>query len=97
MLLHEVIPEMVAALDRLVIVPVDSPTLTRIFHDYGVNMRFLGMMADTCQLPHLKEIAIIEMVARTCKKVLNHHWLEFSQSHFREENSDIFLLSQQTR
>ena len=37
-------------------------------------MRFLGRLAELSRLPHLKEIAIIEIVARTVKKILNHHW-----------------------
>ena len=90
MLINEVIPAMVASLDRLTVVPVDSPTLTRIFHDNGVNMRFLGRLAKLSQLPHLKEIALIEMIARTLKKVLNHHWVEFANTHFRAEHQDMF-------
>jgi len=45
MLLNEVIPQLVYMLDKLTIVPVDSPTITRIFHESGVNMRFLGRLA----------------------------------------------------
>jgi hypothetical protein len=45
MLMNEVVPQLVSSLDRLTIVPVDSPTLTRIFHEGGVNMRFLGRLA----------------------------------------------------
>lgn len=85
MLRNEVIPKLVQLLDKLTIVPVDSPTLSSIFHQNGVNMRFLGKLANTCLLPHLKEIAIVEMVARTSKKVLNNHWVEFSKREFREE------------
>jgi hypothetical protein len=87
MLMNEVIPNLVNLLDKLTIVPVDSPTLSSVFHENGVNMRFLGRLANTCLLPHLKEIAVIEMIARTAKKVLNHHWVEFANRQFREEQS----------
>jgi protein TIF31 len=89
MLTKEVIPRLVQLLDKLTIVPVDSPTLSNIFHENGVNLRFLGKLATTCLLPHLKEIAIVEMIARTSKKILNHHWVEFSKYEFREDNIDF--------
>ena len=46
MLINEVIPKLVGMLDILTLVPVDSPTITKIFHEYGVNMRFLGKLAE---------------------------------------------------
>jgi hypothetical protein len=52
---------------------VDSLAITQHMHTAGVNSRYLGSvaaLAKSMQLPHLKEAAECEMVARTMKHML---------------------------
>jgi hypothetical protein len=65
------IEQFVDYLDNLVIVPIDSESLVQAFHVAGINMRYLGRVASTAELPHVKDICITEMVARTLKRLFN--------------------------
>jgi hypothetical protein len=52
---------------------VESLAITQHMHTAGVNSRYLGSVAaiaQSMQLPHLKEAAECEMVARTMKHIL---------------------------
>jgi hypothetical protein len=64
------IPMLVKLLDSLVVIPTDSASLEAIFHLQGVNMRYLGRVATETELLHIKEICMIEMIARTLKRML---------------------------
>lgn len=44
---------------------------------YGVNMRHLGKVASRTSLPHIKEMCITDMIARTTKKILRAHLAQF--------------------
>ena len=65
------IQQFVDYLDNLVIVPIDSESLAQAFHVSGINMRYLGWVASKSELPHVKDICINEMVARTLKRLFN--------------------------
>jgi tetratricopeptide (TPR) repeat protein len=67
------IPEFVAKLDTLAIFPYESHTLTQAMHAHGINMRYLGRICELTKLPHVRELVTIEMLARTCKDVLNEN------------------------
>eukprot|EP00946_MAST-07B_sp_MAST-7B-sp1_P002588 g2588.t1 len=67
------IPEFVAKLDTLAIFPYESYTLTLAMHEHGINMRYLGRICELTKLPHIRDMANIEMLARTCKDVLNEN------------------------
>lgn len=67
------IPEFVARLDTLSIFPYDSFTLAEAMHVHGINMRYLGRICELTKLPHIREMVIIEMLARTCKDILNEN------------------------
>lgn len=49
---------------------IGPESITRIFHSYGVNMRHLGKVAETTHLPHVKDVCLAEMIARSTKKIL---------------------------
>lgn len=66
-----VIPNLVNLLDSLIIMPIDSESLELTFHSQGVNMRYLGLVASLSLVPHVKDICITEMLARSCKNILN--------------------------
>jgi len=67
-----VIPNLVNMLDSLAIMPIDSESLELTFHSQGVNMRYLGLVASLSIVPHVKDICISEMIARSCKSILKY-------------------------
>ena len=38
-------------------------------HDYGINMRYLGLMYDHCSLKFIKSYLMSEMAARATKSL----------------------------
>lgn len=50
--------------------PVTSAELEQVFHNHGVNMRYLGQVAFQVSHYHMKLICFIEMIARTAKNIL---------------------------
>jgi len=76
--------ELVEKLDRMEYLPLDSYGFTKIFHEFGVNIRYLGDVYKTTRLPHIQEICAVEMVARSSKKLL-----------FNELTEVTFMASQQ--
>ena len=66
----KIIPNLVSLLDSLTLMPLDSKTLSEIFHSYGVNMRYLGRVAFS-NLFHVQDICINEMITRILKQLLN--------------------------
>eukprot|EP01022_Parablepharisma_sp_SALTPOND_P010992 TRINITY_DN1454_c0_g2_i1.p1 TRINITY_DN1454_c0_g2~~TRINITY_DN1454_c0_g2_i1.p1 ORF type:complete len:1135 (-),score=143.33 TRINITY_DN1454_c0_g2_i1:10055-13459(-) len=83
-LLNEVVPRVVEQLDSLNVVPIDSATLTQVFHSEGLNMRYLGLVAETSVLTQVKDLCVTEMLARTLKNILHEELsdkiIQFSQS-----------------
>jgi hypothetical protein len=65
------IPNLAGLFDSLTIIPLDSKSLSEAFHSYGVNMRYLGLVALYSNLYHVKDICINEMLARILKQLLN--------------------------
>ena len=58
------------ALDSLYLIPYNSETLKICFHYYGINLHYLGKVAEETSVPHVREICLIEMFARVCKKII---------------------------
>jgi len=58
------------SLDNLYHIPLDSEQLTEIFHANGINMFCLGKVAQITNVPHVRELCIIEMIARICKRYI---------------------------
>ena len=58
------------ALDSLYLIPYNSETLKICFHYYGINLHFLGKIAERTTVPHVRELCVIEMFARVCKKII---------------------------
>ena len=58
------------ALDSLYLVPYNSETLKICFHYYGINLRYLGKIAERSTIPHIRELCLIDMFARVCKKII---------------------------
>ena len=58
-------------LDDVSILPIDHETITAAFHEHGINMRYLSYVCVLSTPPHIKEICITEMLARTIKNIMN--------------------------
>ena len=58
------------ALDSLYLVPYNSETLKICFHYYGINLGYLGKIAERSTIPHIRELCLIDMFARVCKKII---------------------------
>ena len=69
---NTVIPQLVNLLDSLIIMPIDSESLTTTFHSQGVNMRYLGLVCSLSMVPHVRDCCISEMLARTLKNILKY-------------------------
>jgi hypothetical protein len=77
------------SLDTFFLKPYDSATLTEAFHSYGINMFYLGHIAELTNAPHIRELCMIEMVARIIKKMISDlmslKWLE-------KANDDFYMI-----
>ncbi|KAH7444315.1 hypothetical protein KP509_02G073000 [Ceratopteris richardii] len=70
-LLDTVLPKFVQDLGSLEVSPMDGQTLTEALHAHGINMRYLGQVANLSKhLPHIWDLCIVEVVTRTAKHVL---------------------------
>ncbi|KAG9487024.1 hypothetical protein GDO78_007085 [Eleutherodactylus coqui] len=79
-ILNVQIPGFIKACLNHVIVPLDGKTLKEALHSYGINMRYLGTVAEMIvkmqagpSLDHLYRIVIIEMVTRAAKTILRSY------------------------
>ena len=71
-LINEKIPLFIKSLENLDNLPVDSWSFTKDIHSAGINIRYIGLIAENAKLPHICNLCMIEMVARTCKKIYRH-------------------------
>ncbi|KAK7405463.1 hypothetical protein VNO78_06781 [Psophocarpus tetragonolobus] len=67
-----VIPKFIEDLCALRVTPMDGQTLTEALHVHGINVRYLGKVANgTRDLPHLWDLCINEIVVRSSKHIIN--------------------------
>ncbi len=76
-----VIPNFAKDLDMLELMPVDSESLTKELHKRGINARYLGIIAELTKLPHVRDLMVVEMVARCCKKTLRRSQSRLLKQH----------------
>ncbi|XP_068641085.1 clustered mitochondria protein-like isoform X2 [Aristolochia californica] len=80
-LVDVVLPKFVQDLFSLEVSPMDGQTLTEAFHAHGINVRYIGKVADlTCELPHIWDLCVIEIAIRSAKHVIKDVLRE-SQDH----------------
>ncbi|KAI9672663.1 MAG: Intracellular distribution of mitochondria [Alyxoria varia] len=78
-LTDEILPGLVADLQEGDIgFPMDGQSLSVMLHKRGINIRYLGKIAQMCEMPQprleaLKELAIQEMVSRAFKHVVSQY------------------------
>ena len=85
-LVNNYIPQIISKLDNLDIIIFDSEHFTEVLHDHGINIRYLGVIAANTLVPHVKEQALIEIVARCFKQHFNKV-LRYSVLHFIQVNA----------
>lgn len=69
--------------EELVLIPIDSNSLKQSLHHTGINLKYIGKIANQTMLPHIREICVIEIISRTCKRF------------FRQKLSDISFTKSQ--
>ncbi|KAL5719872.1 hypothetical protein ACHQM5_012603 [Ranunculus cassubicifolius] len=85
-----VLPKFVQDLCSLEVSPMDGQTLTEALHAHGINIRYIGKVADmTKHLPHVWDLCAIEIAVRSAKHILKDilrdsqdHDLRSAISHF---------------
>ncbi|GMH18997.1 hypothetical protein Nepgr_020838 [Nepenthes gracilis] len=66
-----VLPKFIQDLCTLEVSPMDGQTLTEALHAHGINVRYIGKIADgTKHLPHLWDICTNEITVRSAKHIL---------------------------
>lgn len=74
-------------------VPTDSESLEASFHSHGVNMRYLGAVANeikSTELNHLKTLLEREAVFRSAKHIFNEHIRESPDTYLSSTISHLF-------
>ena len=71
-LLTEKIPLFIKNFENLDNLPIDSWGFTKDLHAAGINVKYIGLIVENSKVPHLKNMCMIEMVARTCKVIYRH-------------------------
>ncbi|KAK1282554.1 Clustered mitochondria protein [Acorus calamus] len=80
-LVDVVLPKFVQDLSSLEVSPMDGQTLTEALHAHGINVRYIGKVADmTKHLPHLWDLCATEIIIRSTKHILKDVLRE-SQDH----------------
>ncbi|KAK3223963.1 hypothetical protein Dsin_010988 [Dipteronia sinensis] len=70
-LANVVLPKFIQDLCSLEVSPMDGQTLTEALHAHGINIRYIGKVADgTKHLPHLWDLCSNEIVVRSAKHLL---------------------------
>ncbi|KAL5976011.1 hypothetical protein ACLOJK_020341 [Asimina triloba] len=76
-----VLPKFVQDLYMLEVTPMDGQTLTEALHAHGINLRYVGKVADMAKhLPHVWDLCVVEIVVRSAKHILKEVMRE-SQDH----------------
>ncbi|XP_022732840.1 clustered mitochondria protein-like [Durio zibethinus] len=70
-LLDVILPKFIQDLCTLEVSPMDGQTLTEALHAHGINIRYIGKVANgTKHLPHLWDLCSNETVVRSAKHIL---------------------------
>ncbi|KAL4497082.1 hypothetical protein ABPG72_002238 [Tetrahymena utriculariae] len=82
-LINYVCKQVLDDLESIKLIAIGPESIIRIMHTYGVNMRHLGKIANKAILPHVKNICIAEMIARSSKKILRANIATYILKKFR--------------
>merc|ERR1712137_1404002 len=91
-LVHSVIPTLVNKLVNNMAVPSDSVALVALFHDHGINMRYLGQVVTLMkeQKPYLRELMVREMIVRATKYLFRRFYRSISLPHVAAATAHFF-------
>ncbi len=78
---QECLNEVVSWLHDLSSLPLCSEQLDRLLHENGLNCRVLPKLAEKVILPHVRQLVETDLVARTCKDMLNKHLRKLVEQH----------------
>jgi hypothetical protein len=53
-------------------------------------MRFLPLVAKRTELPHVRELCTVEIIARACKKIFRATLVEHVKTNFRNNNPAMY-------
>ncbi|KAI8074519.1 clustered mitochondria-domain-containing protein [Gongronella butleri] len=79
---EEILPSLVLDFASYAISPLDGDALTKAMHRRGINMRYLGKLANLVALSndkrihHIYDLAIQEMIVRASKRLLRKYLAE---------------------
>nr|QKE11184.1 tetratricopeptide repeat (TPR)-like superfamily protein 2 [Erythranthe lewisii] len=66
-----VLPKFIQDLGSLEVSPMDGQTLTEALHAHGINIRYIGRVAEeTRHMPHLWDLCTNEIVVRSAKHII---------------------------
>lgn len=89
------LPKLIKDLQNIEGVPADSEGLEVAFHSHGINMRYLGAVAELLkgkEYNHLSTLIEREIVFRSAKHIFNEHIRESSDTYLASTISHLFNL-----
>lgn len=90
---EQAIPKLFKDLQNVEGVPTDSESLEQAFHSHGVNMRYLGTVAELLKdksFNHLQTLLEREVVQRSAKHIFNEYIRESSDTYLSSTISHLF-------
>ncbi|XP_020579345.1 clustered mitochondria protein isoform X2 [Phalaenopsis equestris] len=90
-LVDTVLPKFVEDLCSLEVSPMDGQTLTEALHAHGINVRYLGKVANMMKhLPHIWDLCTTEIIVRSTKHILKDELRETQDHDLSPTISHIF-------
>lgn len=83
---NEYLSEFLKCLEEKTCFPMESYSLREIFHTQGVNMRYLGKIAKYTIMPYIKQICIVDMIARKVKTIFRYYFADYICSPIRKNS-----------
>ncbi|CAD8109841.1 unnamed protein product [Paramecium primaurelia] len=70
---NQLLHDLINKFESLEFLPIDSNQLSEQLHQLGINIKYIGKICQMCQLQHIKDLCICDMISRVCKKVLRNN------------------------
>jgi len=74
------IKNLICRLDKMDTMPLSSEAISDAFHENGVNLRYLGYITEYTKLPHIQDMCLVEMIARSSKKIVGKQIIDLIQN-----------------
>ena len=66
----EVIGKLLDDFNNVEVDPLNGEQLKRVMHSCGINMRYIGRLCTQAELNHIRELCVIEVIARSAKLLI---------------------------